>query len=1170
MATEGWRQATQETVITAAVILASDVVFQHLDGRLNLVTDKAAVKRALSHWAASRPGQIFKSAMKKGGFGVPMGTDRSLTYEGDVLSLLKAHGLTSTGKLPVLQGVHGYHKAGHTYDIMLGNGERITVRMDLPQSSAICTYFQGMRFPACDKMMSIFAILIEWGEHGYNLLSHRVLNAGLVKQVLMGSAMAIGVVVGGAYLVRLIHPLDPTSNNSKAILPATDDEDHKAKLGADEDEGSESVDGQDRQNPTGDDSGVEKIEEIIVEEEVERGPTVTELKYMEALRCLVETSSALEVLKSEAEQQKELLAIKDRKLGKVELIQGLLDASEGTIRTLLSEASRVEKVLAGRDQEIMHLNMANATLDSTADEQEKIIITLTTRAEERTKVIKHLTTTLADEQTEKSRLNMDIAKLRSDNNLQDTTIRTLRCTQREQEQKMSDLRKKNSALEIGAKKSVKIIEELETTNEELGAEVISLIDTNQDLETQLEDDTVAFDNKLDQLDQLTTQNEGLLEQVKALESKNIRLQKTLDDAKENIKTLQDMNVALKEEVDEGKQECRGFLEKCDEDDAELKAKDNKMQQLKKALRDNAKLSMDKDRKISELSKACKEMKIEIDESDSSYHFLEEEVDELAEARDSAETKLKSTLFELDQANIDLNRVRDDLEKSQEENEVLRVVLKGYKLEAKSDDEEEREDKDDEDEADEGKGDRDEAHEEDESDGSDKEYEDALDEAHGEDEKEDGSDEENKDTHDSYGPDSGGNEAGQDKDNDHHAEGYENGDDDDGKADDQGDDAPDAGAGKILQGGDDNQAGEQSATPTTIQEAPQQPLGVDGLSDTIRFPSASPLQLGPANNGLLGIPPAVVDPPFPLVQQPQLPQLEPVEFASGSPAKEGRIILPIRRRKNASGRAGNQPAQTSSAVSNTDHPSHNQSAAEAKAPPQRAEEEAQQQPLRSDESIEPKRSSSVPSAAEEQPASTSVTQHGGPIDVSTEPVQSSPVPSVLGVHIAPTNSTVHGSPTNELKESTHPSPTRSNAQEQAASADSEQPGASTDESIDPGQSSLLPSVSGQYAATTNPAIQGSAANGSNESTHHPPTPITVEEHATGTDSKQKGASTDESIDCPQSSSNLQPSRSPTSAESAPREPNKLEHLDAAQIQEAKLATYLEKISKTHQILRLVHS
>lgn len=46
----------------------------------------------------------------------------------------------------------------------------------------------------------------------------------------------------------------------------------------------------------------------------------------------------------------------------------------------------------------MHLDVANTTLKSTADQQKKTIASLITRAEQRTQAITYLTTTLVEEQ----------------------------------------------------------------------------------------------------------------------------------------------------------------------------------------------------------------------------------------------------------------------------------------------------------------------------------------------------------------------------------------------------------------------------------------------------------------------------------------------------------------------------------------------------------------------------------------------------------------------------------------------------------------------------------------------------------------------------------------------------------------------------------------------------
>ncbi len=946
MATEGWRHATKETAISAAVILTSDVVLQHLDGRLNIATDRAAVRYALKHWAASRPGRVFTSALRKGGFDIPTGTSASLTLDKQVLALLKAHGLDDRAvMMPSSQGMRGVQGTGHSFDVMLGNGKRMTLRMKLPNSSGrnpsssvIVTYLKdgvdAVRTFTYDAWMSVYAILVGGGEFGYNILAQRVLNAGVLEQILMGSVVIVGVVVGGTYLVRAIRPLTPAFNKSEAIMPVIDDKDHEAKLNSDEDRGSGPDNRQSWQTAVDDESHVESIEEGIAGEDVEQEQSM-DLKYMEALRSLMETSSALEILQSENEQQKELLAVKareleeakvfqgivkeedeqelntmeekymealqwlvetssafetlkseteqqkemlatiDRELEEVKVIQGLLDAKACTIRLLQSEASTAEKTLCARDQEIIGLKNANTTLESTADQQKTLIANFNTRAEERTKTIRNLSMRISEAESEKKLLNTDITRISSDIKIQDTTIRSLRSSQREHEQKISELKKRNSALEEDTKKSKELVEECETTIKDLEAEVLGFINTTKDLETQIDDDAVAFDKKVDDIDRLTTENETLkaentrlLEsneqltkagdsfaasatesqktidalrsdspkpdgQIKNLETRNDDLQKALSEAKGIVKTLQDTNVSLKEEVAEGKQECRGLLEKCDEEEAESKAKDGKVQQLKKAYKDNLKTSTAKDDKINELKKLCKYLKGVNAEADDANQSLQQELDD----------------------------VRADLKKSWRDNEGLMAQLEDRE-EAKSDDgeweEEEKEKKEEkeEDKDDGGKGNRDEAHGEaegeQEEDGSDKEYEDAFDRALAEGKAAYESDEEYEDASDEPSADSSGKEADQGIEADHHREGHEDVGDVVGEGNIEGGDALDGNASKKDQ--EDNiPASEGSPTPTTVQEAPQQPLSANGLSNTVCSPSVDPAHAAPEDESLPGTP-----------------------------------------------------------------------------------------------------------------------------------------------------------------------------------------------------------------------------------------------------------------------------------------------------------------------------
>ncbi len=1280
MATEGWRQATLETVISAAVILASDVVLQHLDGRLNIETDKAAVKKAL-HWAASRPGRLVTSAVNKASSGSTMGIPRSLTLESEVRSLLKAHGLSSAGEMPKFPGMHKIHKSRHTFDIMLGNAEKVTVRLSLPQTSqgsptSFWTYIQdainSMKILVCDKMMSMYTVLIDLGEYGYCMLSQRILNAGLVEQVLIGSVMAIGVVVGGTYLVRAIRPLDSVINEPEAIIPAKGEENHEARLVADEDQENESGNEQDWQNATGGESGVGGIDEKVVGED-EQAQSLLELKYMEAIRCLMEKSSAIEALESEAEQvevkytealqclmekssavealkseakqQKELLVTKDRQLEELTLTQGLLDTKEDTIHALKSEASTAKKLLGDRDQEIVRLNKTNTTLELTADQQRKAITSLTTRAEERTKTMKNLTKSLAEEQTETKQLRMDIANLRLDNNL---------------------MRSKNSALEADSTKPLKLIAELDTSNKELRKQITSLTEDYQDLQTQVDDDVVAFDSKLDDvvklttdketlkaeierlvkineqftelettngeltdeilslvddnqvlqtqvddaekelddidqsttdkkslnaeierlskineqlteakdefavsavdsqktIDTLRTDNQKLEKQTDALETKNKHLKKTLNDAQENIKNLQDKVAALEDEVAEGKDERQGLLDKCDEGDAELKVKDNQMQQLKSALRDNGKLSSEKDGRISELEKAYKHMKSVNEESDDAYHDLEEEVDDLTEARDSAQAQLNSTQSELEQANIDLNSIRADLEASRKGNKALEATFKGHGKEPKSGDEEEGETDKEGREVDGGEGDRNEAHEEED--------------------EEDGSDDEDEDAHDDQGPNNGSNETSRGEDNNDHEEDHEGDNDDAGEDDHQGDDAPDGGAGKTGQCGDGNQATEQSATPTTTQEAPQQPVTADGLSDTIRSPSVYPhqagpangpggddnrvteqsatpttthgapqhplradglsgtirspsvypLQAGPANNGIPETPPAVAAPPSPLFQQPQVSSPGPVPFTSEAPVKEGRVILPIRRRKNASDREGSQKnpfaGMTLPGMTPNVEPDVDGSTTTSPAQSLSAQDVAPQDPK---QALNDDTATSVSPSHTIYPASgTSFVESTGPILPSPTQDQA-PAPASSPTHpshnpSAAEDKALQPKPeeeskqqrlgSDELIESQRSSPTPSASEGQKASTDVTQHDGPTSDLIDRIQSSSTPAALEEHAATTDSPSHGSPENGSDKPIQSPTTSTIAEQQAPRTDSGYQVASADESIDPVQSS------------------------------------------------------
>jgi len=1151
-------------VIQGAIILATDIVFRHLDGRLDAATNMSVVRRALENLAASRPGRVLATVMKKGGVNTTMGAGPSLTLESEIVTLLKAHGLDIAGGMPGLQAVREVQGASRSYDMILSNAEKTTLRMILPQSSqqtptssAISTYVRdaidAVRSLLHDTMMSVYTMLVECGESGYDILSKRVLNAGLVGQILMGSVVVLGVVVGGTYLIE--------------VGSGGDEEDDGAGTGgvAAEDE-----------------PDVEEIDSGEVEE-AEDSQSFMEQKYQQALELLVEKSNNIELLESHLGEQKELLRGLDRGLQKLKQIgeasmqeadfSRLLATQNDKIKDLYSRLSGIDSLIATKDEKIGDLGKEIAGLEK--------------KAKERTVTINNLSSQRTRTDYEIAALKTNVSTLQQDALANKKSLTFLNSENKEQKRDIASRSEKQSSLEL-------VIQELQKQNTNLMETVVNqrteleeVAETVENLRTELEDGDKAFDLRLDDIDRLTNEKGNLQteldqanETIQSLRSEDDKSKKQIDTLKKNldclqtasekkdesIKKLTAKNESLAEEVSHIKEEAEGAKERCAEDDEQLAQKDDELWELRTALDKQTADSRAKDKEVATLKDAMKNL----DEANIDLIAGAARSEELM---DDLRTELKHTKFYHDQAIIDFNRVAKQLEESRKEVENLRTELEDVEnalmdiqgLGADADDAEAEEEEEDPD-----KDDRagDEAGEEDEEDRDDRE-----DDGNG---------------HDDHGPGNGGEGSGEGQDEPDQDKGVDHNDDKDdgdkndgdGDDDDHGDDRPDRGADKTARGCDDTQGGEQpAAAPPTAEEVPQHPLEADGSSATIRSSSADPGQAAApptapevpqhpfeADGLSATIRSSSADPgqaaandlpaPFPI--QPQHPCIAPVKLTSGSTVRDGRALRPRRGRKTASSRARFQnnpfaglalpgalskqepevdtpttvlPAQLSSKqdpatgqprqspqgestapilpstafpapetsivdstpptqdpatqapsaapASDQSNPSPNPStsnppAAETNPTPQRAEKEARQQPLTTDESIDPGQSSPTDSAFVGQAAGTETTQHGSPTDEASGPIPSSSTPTASEGKAGGTDTTQQGGPTDGSIESKQSPSSPSPPEEKVAATDSPPQDGPTDVLCESMRSTSAASAPKEQPAATNSTLNDGPA------------------------------------------------------------------------------------------------